>query len=152
MPGNKIRDQTEAEVQDTALRTGMSLGWEAAVKAKAMARAPSPLGRRDALAMPPPYKAIPPSAKRSPPVPQAAAKPQGKPPPPSPDTLVTSPPGVQDVGARGPDFGGSYTPESTAGVVFHTLQSPSGNDGQVRPDVGRGSLGQGLKNVPKDGF
>ena len=67
---NNIRDQTEAEVQDAVLRAGMSQGGEAAVKAKAAARAPSPLGRRDALAMPPPFKAIPPTAKRSPPVPQ----------------------------------------------------------------------------------
>ena len=102
MPSNKIRNQTAEEVQDANMRAVMSQGYEAAVGAKAAALAPSPPGRREALAMSPPLKAPPPTAKRAPPVPHAAAKPQAKPPPPRPDTLVPSSPGAQAAGARGP--------------------------------------------------
>ena len=116
------------------------------MKAKAMARAPSPLGRRDALAMPPPYTAIPASAKRLPPM----AK--GKPPPPSPDTLVTSPPGVQAVGARGPDFGGSYTRESSAGFVFTSYRAPVGPMGRSVKMLAAEVSDRDLKTFPRTAF
>ena len=149
---NKIRDQTAEEVQDANLRAGMTQGYEAVVKAKAAARAPSPPGRRDALAMSPPLKAPPPTAKRSPPVPHAAAKPQGKPPPPRPDTLAPSPTGAQAAGARGPNFGGSYIPESTAGSVFTSYRVPVGLMGRSIRMLAAEATHRDLKTFPRAAF
>ena len=105
--------------------------------------------------MPPPLQAVPykasPSAKRSPPVLQAARY-QPKSPPPNPDTLVVSPPGVPMPGTHGPVFGGSYTPESTAGFVFSTYRAPMGflaKYVQIQP---AGIADRELKTFPRSAF
>ena len=93
--------------------------------AAAAALGSSSSGRGSSSNMPPPLKA-PPTGKPPPPdlqrsTPLFNAAPVPKPPPPSPDTLGPSTSGVLEPGdrlfARGPDLGGAFIPEFSAGPL-----------------------------------
>ena len=115
--GNEQADERVPAPPTQDRRTSLGAGWSAACS-EAPAQASSALGRQDFLSMPPP-QAIP-ATKRPPPVLHAPRYP-AKSSPSAPGTLGVSPSGVPGMGAPGPSFGGSYTPESVAGSVFsHT--------------------------------